>query len=216
MTPAANRPAMLPALPWCRGPQVRGLLESGWMTRSRPLWHAPLADWGATQARLRLDSDPLAAAWAGDLGLDDRGRGFLAALVQGAWLIQAALDLKAADLAGCAPWPADWCQTFSLEAGQLARGHNDLAVQRLIRRVLEEARTRLKAGAPLARTLPGLKGLCLRLWLIRIERLGWGLGQRAVDQPFDPVTIPLKEWPLLLWKALRAPMAHLATARDQG
>ena len=92
---------------------------------------------------------------------------------------------------------------FGVTEAQIAEGRIDTAWRRLMAFELDRTRRMLKGGAPLANTLPGRLGLQLRSTVLAADALLHKLQRADYDMFCQPLRLDAKDWPRLIWRALR-------------
>jgi phytoene synthase len=98
--------------------------------------------------------------------------------------------------------PADDMARFGVSEEHIAAGRVDAAWRALLDFQVQRARTMMRAGAPLARRLPGRIGWELRLMVLGGLRILDGIEAVGHDVFRRRPTLRSKDWPLLAWRAL--------------
>ncbi len=98
--------------------------------------------------------------------------------------------------------PADEMARFGVSAAQLEAGRVDAAWCALLDFQVQRARAMMRAGAPLARRLPGRIGWELRLMVLGGLRILQGIEAAGHDVFRQRPALGRTDWPLLAWRAI--------------
>lgn len=98
--------------------------------------------------------------------------------------------------------PQDDMLRLGVDEGHFRERHTDLAMQRLMHGQYERAFRLLRAGAPLARRLPGRFGFELRLTVLGARRILELLDRNRADA-FARPRLARADWARIVWQALR-------------
>lgn len=165
--------------------------------------HTRYPDFDALRAYCRCSADPVGrlllhlfgAATPGNLERSDR---VCTGLQLANFLQDIASDYRER---GRLYLPLDEMARFGVDEAQLRAGRADTALRGLVHYQARRAREYLLAGAPLASDLPGRPGWELRLivagGLVTLERVV------ANPAPLEPARLRRRDWPRVLWRALR-------------
>ncbi|THF63447.1 squalene synthase HpnC [Pseudothauera rhizosphaerae] len=98
--------------------------------------------------------------------------------------------------------PADDMASFGVTEAQVGQGRVDEPWRALLDFQVQRARAMMRAGAPLARRLPGRIGWELRLMVLGGLRILEGIEAAGHDVFAHRPTLHRNDWPLLAWRAL--------------